>query len=126
MPPPPPQQQPQQPQPQLSTATTGAAAGKPVLAEWMKDGGIDDSDADTANSLFGGAPSSRGSTFSCATPAAASSTAAVGSGHALVAGVGVQPPGTIPVEKIPAGGRAPSASSGMGDEARVSTEKAAP
>lgn len=58
-----------------------AAGSKPVLAEWMKDGSMDDSDADTANSLPGGTPSSKSSSFSSA--AAATAAAAVAEASAL-------------------------------------------
>ncbi|CAM9505666.1 unnamed protein product, partial [Scytosiphon promiscuus] len=63
------------PHPPPSSIPASTAVGKPVLAEWMKDEGLDDSDADTAGSLLGGTPSSKNSSSSAAEAAAAQAAA---------------------------------------------------
>lgn len=60
---------------------TPSAVVKPVLAEWMKDEGVDDSDGDTASSLPGGTPGSKSSTFSSAAAAAAAAAAQAAGGE---------------------------------------------
>lgn len=101
-----------------------ASMGKPVLAEWMKDGSMDDSDADTANSLLGGTPSSRSSNFSSAAAAAAAAGTWTGETAVFVPTLrsvpGTQDPAAAPkgAEKVAprtTGGDSVSAGEGAGE-----------